>query len=251
MADAFEDVEPVEVRHLDVQEDEVGLELLDRENGLAAVAAFAHDLDLRLLGQEAAQPLAREGLVVHDEGSDRDFSSLSDTRIPNRGFVNRKRRGRSGIPDRAPVLCRLRNGIRSTSPCRPPRRPARPAPPSRFRRGTRYRRAFRCGAPSRCPARKVFGSTMAGCVCTIATASAGTGPFQRARRYPRPSGQACQRTWPPSTARTHAAHSRASPPKPASSHRRYAGGRSVLSRRCVDDACDATGPSPIAISSFG
>jgi len=52
-AHTLEDVEAVEVRHLDVQEHEVGPQLFDRKDGLTAIPALAHDLDLRLLGKEA------------------------------------------------------------------------------------------------------------------------------------------------------------------------------------------------------
>ena len=42
----------------------------DRGDGLLAVAALRDDLDVRLVGQQAAQPLPRERLIVHDQGPD-------------------------------------------------------------------------------------------------------------------------------------------------------------------------------------
>ena len=70
----------------------------------------------------------------------------------------------------------------------------------------------------------------------------GASPARR-RKYRRPSGQACQRTWPrDSTATTHAAHSRACRRSPPPSHRRYAGGRRVLSRRRVTTRARADRP---------
>ena len=67
-ADALEDAEAVEIRHLDVEEHEVGPELLDRDDGLATVAALPDDLDAGFVREEGAQALAGEGLVVDDEG---------------------------------------------------------------------------------------------------------------------------------------------------------------------------------------
>jgi hypothetical protein len=66
----LEDREPVQLRDLHVEEDEVGAELADRIHRLAAVAALADDLDVGLGLEEAAETIAGERLVVDDQGSD-------------------------------------------------------------------------------------------------------------------------------------------------------------------------------------
>jgi hypothetical protein len=60
-------LEAVELRHLDVQEEEVGLQLGRRLHGLEAVAALAHDLGLGDAIEVFAQEDAGRFLVVHDE----------------------------------------------------------------------------------------------------------------------------------------------------------------------------------------
>ena len=70
-AEGLDDVETGHLRHLDVEEDEVGAEGDDPLDRLLAVAALADDLDVGLLLEEVAEPLAREGLVVDDEGAER------------------------------------------------------------------------------------------------------------------------------------------------------------------------------------
>jgi hypothetical protein len=63
-------VEAVALRHLHVEEDEVGTMLLHGFHGLVAVAAFGDQLDLGILGEEALQAGARSGFIVHDDGAD-------------------------------------------------------------------------------------------------------------------------------------------------------------------------------------
>ena len=51
--------------------------LLDRADGLPAVAALADDLDVGLLLQQREHALARQRLVVHDQGSNLVHATLS------------------------------------------------------------------------------------------------------------------------------------------------------------------------------
>ena len=67
---AREHAEAVEARHLHVEQDQVGLLLGDRLDRLEAVAALADDLDVRLVLQPVAHPLAGQRLVVHDQSPD-------------------------------------------------------------------------------------------------------------------------------------------------------------------------------------
>ena len=70
-ADGAGDVEPVERRHLDVEEDEVGVLARDRLQRGGAVVALADEVDVRMRGEERAQPPAGQRLVVDDERADR------------------------------------------------------------------------------------------------------------------------------------------------------------------------------------
>ena len=68
--DRFDDLEAVHVRHLDIEEDELRRVIQDRRHGFLAVTTLAHHLDVGLARQQGRQPLARERLVVHDQGLD-------------------------------------------------------------------------------------------------------------------------------------------------------------------------------------
>jgi hypothetical protein len=72
--DARENLEPRQARHHDVEEDQVGLELVDRPHGVHAVADRGDESDPRNLAQQIAQPPARERLVVGDQRRDSAFN---------------------------------------------------------------------------------------------------------------------------------------------------------------------------------
>ena len=63
----LEHVESVELRHLDVEHQQVGLQLRGRLDRLEAVRAFRHDLDVRVLCQPLAKDPARQLLVIDDD----------------------------------------------------------------------------------------------------------------------------------------------------------------------------------------
>jgi len=69
-AQGFDDLETVTFGNLNVEEDEVGRQLPYGLDRLVAVAAFPHDLDVGLGLEQGPYPVARQGLVVHDDGSD-------------------------------------------------------------------------------------------------------------------------------------------------------------------------------------
>src|ERR1700716_3604938 len=68
--ESFKDLEPVHLRHLDIEENYIGPLFLDRREGLLAVAAFTYDLDLGVLLQHSANERASERLVIRDQGLD-------------------------------------------------------------------------------------------------------------------------------------------------------------------------------------
>ena len=65
-----DDLQAVAAGHRHVEQDQVGRRGLDQRHGLGPAAALADDLDRRLSLEETAQPVARERLVVDNEGAD-------------------------------------------------------------------------------------------------------------------------------------------------------------------------------------
>jgi hypothetical protein len=82
-ADRPEHVEAVDLRHLDVQEEQVRRRLLDHPDRFPAVRALGDDLHVPGLREQAADAPARQRLVVHDHGADR-HADLSSTAAPPR-----------------------------------------------------------------------------------------------------------------------------------------------------------------------
>jgi hypothetical protein len=62
-------LEGIQAGHLNVQEQEVGAERPDRDQGFGAVAAFAGDFDLGMGGQCLPQAETGQNLVVHQQGA--------------------------------------------------------------------------------------------------------------------------------------------------------------------------------------
>src|SRR5262249_48501776 len=60
-------LEPVELRHRDVHDDDVRQEFLRELHGLAAVLGLADDLDVGFGGQQGAETLADDGVVVSEQ----------------------------------------------------------------------------------------------------------------------------------------------------------------------------------------
>ena len=70
-ADQLQHLEPIQLRHLHVEEQQVGRELRHRLHRLEAVGALRHDLDVRFGGEELAEHRAGQRLVVHDGNAQR------------------------------------------------------------------------------------------------------------------------------------------------------------------------------------
>ena len=58
-------VEPVEIGQRDVEEHQVGRQLLDRSDRVGAARTLTDDREIRLLAEDCAKPRAGERLVVH------------------------------------------------------------------------------------------------------------------------------------------------------------------------------------------
>src|SRR5215475_3813956 len=56
----------VELRHLNVEKDQIRLDPFDGRDGFAPVAAFAENFDVGFGGEKAAHAAARDGFVIHD-----------------------------------------------------------------------------------------------------------------------------------------------------------------------------------------
>ena len=70
-ADGFDDTKAIHLRHLDVEEDEVGVGAADGFNGGFAIAALTDDIDVRLVLEQTQERLAGKGLIIDDEGTKR------------------------------------------------------------------------------------------------------------------------------------------------------------------------------------
>jgi hypothetical protein len=68
--DELEHFEAVDLGHLDVEEDEVGVQLLDGFDAFEAVAAFLDDLDPGIVLEVFADDQTGEGFVVDEDGPD-------------------------------------------------------------------------------------------------------------------------------------------------------------------------------------
>jgi hypothetical protein len=64
------DVEPVELRHLHIEEHEVRRQRVECRESLSTVATFTDDLDVVTLLEQLADPSACEWLVVDDKCAD-------------------------------------------------------------------------------------------------------------------------------------------------------------------------------------
>jgi hypothetical protein len=67
--------EPVDVRHADVHEDDVRLELGRSRERLRAVGGLAHDVHVFLGLEDHPETGPDEGLVVHDEDANHEGTS--------------------------------------------------------------------------------------------------------------------------------------------------------------------------------
>src|SRR6266850_695398 len=85
----LQDAEAVAFGHLHVEEEERGLQLSHLRQRLVCVAGFADHCHFGKGHQERPDPLARERLVVRDDGADHLFPSrgiLTTTSVPDSGF---------------------------------------------------------------------------------------------------------------------------------------------------------------------
>ena len=69
VADQFEDLEAVELRHMNVEEEQVGLELRNHLDGFKSIGALAHDFNFGMALQQFAQELAGKFFVLDDYGA--------------------------------------------------------------------------------------------------------------------------------------------------------------------------------------
>jgi hypothetical protein len=94
-ADLFDDFEAAHRRHPDVEHHDVGPPLPDHAYGLPAAAAFQDGADLGIAGEERAQVVARQGLVVDDQ--DRKAGGLdTDSSFAGRAYASSSGSGPTG-----------------------------------------------------------------------------------------------------------------------------------------------------------
>src|SRR5208282_561811 len=69
-SDQFENLETIELGHLDIEKQKIGFELRGAFHGLEAVRTFGDDFYFRMRGNEFAKHLTSQVFVVHDHGAD-------------------------------------------------------------------------------------------------------------------------------------------------------------------------------------
>ena len=87
--------EPIEARHLHIEEHDLGAQARDGAAGFRSVLAFGHDLKLAVGGEQVANGFARQRLVVHYHGADharpRAGISIATSQPPWGPFWNSRR----------------------------------------------------------------------------------------------------------------------------------------------------------------
>src|SRR5262249_36595224 len=68
-SNALEHVEPIHLRHLDVEKDQIRRERVDGFDRFASIATLVENLDLRIFFEQQAQIASRQRLVVDDQCS--------------------------------------------------------------------------------------------------------------------------------------------------------------------------------------
>ena len=67
------------MRHCQVEQEDVGLDLAGQFDGLSAVAGFAHDFHVRLGFQQAAQTVPEDRVIVSDHDAYGMTMSIHDS----------------------------------------------------------------------------------------------------------------------------------------------------------------------------
>ena len=73
-ADQFQNFEAIELRHLDIEKNEIGFQFGDGFHGFEAIRTFGGDFDFGMCGDEFAQHLPGEFLVIDDDGTNFPFA---------------------------------------------------------------------------------------------------------------------------------------------------------------------------------
>ena len=96
-------LEPVQLGHPDVHQDDVGADASGLGDGLETVAGLGHDLDVGLVGEQQAEARPHHRLVVHHQDPDRHAPVLSGSRAAG----TRGARSRPGGGERRhlPAVC--------------------------------------------------------------------------------------------------------------------------------------------------
>ena len=66
----------VQIGHAEIEQQHVGIQLLDSVQHFAAVRSFAHDLEILLQAEEFLQAVTHDGMVVGDEDSNHALPRL-------------------------------------------------------------------------------------------------------------------------------------------------------------------------------
>ena len=86
LLDRGQHLEPIQLRHLDIEQHEVGVRRVDDPDCLTPVSRFAYQLEGWMPGEKPAELVAGEGFVIHDHGPNRRHLSVAFSDLPGRQF---------------------------------------------------------------------------------------------------------------------------------------------------------------------
>src|SRR5258708_27859069 len=102
----LEHLEPIQLRHLDVQQQQVGIVLGHGIRRRESVRPVGHDLDVLVSEEELAEKLAGRRLVIDDDGPDHRGSSMYTRNLPSVSTVSSRAIPSETVCSRPRAFCR-------------------------------------------------------------------------------------------------------------------------------------------------
>lgn len=93
--------EAIDSGHLDIEQEQVGLESLDGFERTLSVRTFAHGYDAGMPAEQTAQPLSRQWFVINDEDANFAFGKVEHGGISHKGHGGAQRNFLTGDGDDA------------------------------------------------------------------------------------------------------------------------------------------------------
>ena len=78
LLERLQSTEPIQVGHAKIEQEYVGVQLLDLVQHLAAVGGFSHHLNVLLQTEELVQAIPYDGVIVGNQYADHSLSGLQE-----------------------------------------------------------------------------------------------------------------------------------------------------------------------------